>query len=384
MLLLLIYLVFVGVGLPDSLLGSAWPLMSRSFGSPTDAAGLLSIGISLGIIVSSLIAYRLVHRFRFGGAAVIGLASMTAAIACYSLAKSYWFALACSFPLGFGSGILQTLFNEYVSQRYSAQHMNWLHGAWGIGAVAGPLIVAAHSAIPEGWRISYGVVALFEALLLAAIIWTRKKWSVESTPMPARKEPRRHPAKALRGKVWVVLQFFLYCSVENAMMLWGASFLTEAGGSTPGAAARGVSMFFAGITLGRFLGGVLAKRIRGGRMIALSVGGAAALDVALLLLCGTPAAPVLLLLLGCCMAPIYPELLHQTPGFFPEDDPQLLMGLQVASAYTGILVIPPVMGKLFSVLSFRMLPVIQMVFLIAMAGCVYTLQKRSGREKTAA
>ncbi len=381
MILLLVYLVFIGVGLPDSLLGTAWPFMMGGFGASVDSAGLLSMTISAGIILASLTAYRLTRRLGFGGSAVCGLALLAAALTGYALAGSLCCALACSLPLGFGSGLLQTIFNEFVAGHYTARHMNWLHGAWGVGAVAGPLLVAAFSRTGAGWRGGYWGVAAVEAMLLAAILLTLPHWNKAGARPAAR--PAKKPAAGrppLASGVCMAGQFFLYCSMENTVMLWGASYLIAAKGMEAAQAAQGVSLFFLGITLGRFLGGAAAKRVTNMRMIACCTLAAAVLDLILLFFAAGVGALAAFLLLGCCMAPIYPAMLHQTPAFFPGQDPQRLMGIQVASAYVGILALPPLLGRIFSLASFRLLPAVQAVCLLGVLLCVRALKRRSEAE----
>ena len=374
-LLLLVYLVFIGVGLPDSLLGTAWPFMVGEFGVSVDSAGILSMAISAGIIVASLTAYRLTRRFGLGRAAAVGLALMTVALSGYALSGSLWGALAFSFPLGFGSGLLQTIFNDFVAEHYTARHMSWLHGAWGIGAVSGPLLVAAFSKTSVGWQGGYWSVAVVECCLVAAILVSMSRWP-KAQPV-ARSEKASVGSPALHGKLCMIGQFFLYCSMENSIMLWGASYLIGAKGIDAATAAQGVSLFFLGITAGRFLGGIAAGKIGNAKMIFFSVTASVVLDAALF--CVTEKTLILgvFLLLGCSMAPIYPAMLHQTPSFFPGENLQLLMGVQVASAYTGILIMPPLLGKLFSLLSFRLLPMVQAICLLGVLLCVTVLRRRS-------
>ncbi len=381
-LLLLVYLVFIGVGLPDSLLGAAWPFMAGELGVSVDSAGILSMAISAGIILAGLTAYRITRRLGFGGGAVCGLALLAVSLLGYALARSLWGALAFSLPLGFGSGLLQTIFNEFVAGHYTARHMNWLHGAWGIGAVAGPLAVSAFSGTGAGWRGGYGTVAAVEAALLAAIAFALPRWKAVGTgpaaPAPAAPKPAPHSRLTPGRGLCMVGQFFLYCSMENMVMLWGASYLVAAKGFGAAAAAQGVSLFFLGITAGRFLSGAAVKKIGSMRMILCSVLAAAALDAALLCLPGKTVALAAFLLLGCCMAPLYPAMLHQTPSLFPDQDPQRLMGIQVASAYVGILILPPFLGRVFSLASFRLLPAVQAVCLLGVLLCVRALRRRGG------
>lgn len=385
-LLILIYFVFVGVGLPDSLLGSAWPFMAGEYQVSVDSAGILSMTISIGIIIASLSACHLIRKVGFGKAAVCGLGFLLIGLAGYVISPAFGWTFFCCVPLGFGSGLLQTILNDFVAEHYSARHMNWLHGSWGIGAVAGPLLVSAFGQTAAGWRGGYITVALAEAVLIAAVLFTLPLWKkvqgAGNGKIAAKSEKalvRR--SVSVRGKAFVVGQFFMYCSMENAMMLWGASYLIGAKGMEASSAARGVSMFFLGITAGRFLGGMLAGKIGNVTMIFGSVMTAAMLDLVLLFTNGAGIAMAVFLLLGLITAPIYPAMLHQTPSFFPQENLQLLMGVQVASAYAGITVMPPLFGKLFTVVSFQLLPVLQMCFLCCVLVCVIVLNQRAAKRQ---
>lgn len=415
-LLILIYFVFIGVGLPDSLLGSAWPYMAEDYQVGVDSAGILSMTISIGIIIASLTACHLIRKFGFGKTALTGLCFLLAGLAGYIVSPSFGWTFCCCVPLGFGSGMLQTILNDFVAEHYSARHMNWLHGSWGIGAVAGPLLVSAFGGTAAGWRGGYTAVALVEAVLIAAVLAALPLWKKvsktarvpvgELVNKPVGKTDGKPVGKAggksvqkagtgnmeagrgknsagrsvsIRGKAFVVGQFFMYCSMENAMMLWGASYLIGAKGMEASRAAQGVSVFFLGITAGRFLGGMLAGKIGNVQMIFGSVMAASVLDLILLFSGGTGTAMIVFLLLGLITAPIYPAMLHQTPSFFPQENLHLLMGVQVASAYAGITVMPPLFGKLFTAVSFRLLPVLQMCFLCCVLFCVVVLNQRAAK-----
>ena len=379
LLLCLVYLVFVGVGLPDSLLGTAWPFMSAEFQIDVESAGILSMTISAGIIVASLTAYRVVRRLGFGKTAALGLFLIAVSLGGYALSSRLELAWLFSFPLGLGSGTLQTLFNDFVAENYTARHMNWLHGSWGIGAVAGPLILSAFSVTRFGWRGGYWAVAAIEAALFCAMVFTLPRWT-KKAPVRARAASSSGTAGRIRvsgKKICMAGQFFLYCSMENSVMLWGASYLVAAKSIDAALAAQGVSLFFLGITVGRFLGGIAAEKIGNGKMIAASVLMAVLLDIALAIGTGTAMILAVFLLLGCFMAPIYPAMLHQTPALFPKENLHMLMGIQLASAYVGILVVPSSLGKLFSTVGFAVLPFVQAAGLAGVLLCVTLLTRKT-------
>lgn len=381
LILLCIYLIFIGLGLSDSLLGSAWPLMAQEFGVNVENAGILSFLISVGVIISSLNVWRLIRRWGTEKAAMFGLGLIAAALFGYSVCFSWWLLCFCSVFLGFGAGIIQTVFDNFVAEHYSARHMNWLQGSWGIGAVAAPYVVSLLGTRESGWRLSYQSIGLVEIVILILLVISLPGWKRYCGG--CKEKEKAAVSGQGGGRFWKKLcmgaQFFLYCSMENTVMLWGASYLVYAKGFEPAKAAQGVSLFFLGITAGRFLSGFIADRLGNLRMVFLSVGIAVIMDGILLGAGSRPLVLAAFFLLGAGMAPVYPALLHQTPGYFPDEDLNFLMGVQVASAYVGITIIPPFLGKLFAVLSFQLLPVFQMLFLISVCFCVTYLCR--GKER---
>lgn len=378
LLLIIVYLVFVGVGLPDSLLGTAWPFIRDEFGFMADGAGALSVLISLGIIAASLLCCHIAERGGFRLCASIGLACLSAALFGYAAAGQFWQLCLLSLLLGFGSGTLQTLFNDFVARNYGARHMNWLQGAWGIGAVLGPLILSAAAAAPTGWRCGYFMVALAEMLIMALFWLGTTSGRKQRRGDPADREKKTSVGGGrvrLKGKALLVGQYFLYCSMENSIMLWGASYLIEEKAMSSTVAAETVSLFFMGLTVGRLLCGFLPEKAGCTRVIGTGAVTAAALNV-LILSSGGGGIGFLFFLLGCAMAPQYPMLLKVSPALFPEEPPQMIMGIQVASAYLGILLIPPALGKAFTRVSFGILPVVEAVCLLGVWGCVTVLHKR--------
>ncbi len=397
MILLCIYLVFIGLGLSDSLLGAAWPFMASDFFAETDWAGTLSFIISLGIIAASLNAWRLTRRLGTAKTAALGLGLIAVALLGFAGSHEFLILCLCCVPLGLGGGLIQTVFDNYVAGHYSARHMNWLQGSWGIGAVAGPYLVSVFSQGAFGWRGSYVMIAMAEIAVLLFMYCRmhndgsrgaykeRKDVQTVHNKAAAEKRLREKAVNKRRGtpfslkRICMGAQFFCYCSVENAVMLWGASYLIYAKAFDASMAARGVSMFFLGITAGRFLSGFVANRLGNISMIGCSVGAAVIMDMILLSTRCTPVICIVFLLLGMSMAPVFPTLLHQTPACFPGEDLNLLMGIQVACAYVGITVVPPVLGKLFAAVSFSLLPLIQLIFLMIVLGCVAFLNVRRGK-----
>ena len=387
--LILIFLAFIGVGLPDSLLGSAWPFISTEMAMVKEGASYLSIAISLGVISASIlndkIAKKLGNGFTTAFAALLMALSLTGFAFCHHL---YTMALCC-FPLGFGSGTLQTLFDDYMAVHYPAKYMSWLHGTWGIGAVAGPLILSAFSDSFYGWRAGYIAVAVLEMMIFLVLMIRKNEWDkqekvfVDSDGTAGNiQEESPKGRRALTPSLMILmgLQFVLYCSMENSLMLWGASYLNSTKALPEARAATLISVFFIGITVGRILGGSIISKLGNVKTVMIACITAAVLDILLFFVSGSAAIAGIILLLGLFMSLIYPALLHQTPTLVSAENSRLVMGLQVSSAYLGILIIPPALGFVFSNVSFSILPVVEAVCILLLMILVLLLN-RKGREK---
>lgn len=357
-LLIVIYMAFIGLGLPDSLLGAAWPTMRVELGAPLSLAGMVSMTCAAGTILSSLMSTRLVNRFGAGKVTAVSTAMTAAALTGYALAPAPWLLFVAAIPLGLGAGSVDAALNNYVALHYEAKHMSWLHCCWGVGCTIGPVILSACIAGGAGWRMGYGVVIALQGVLAVTLFLTLKQWKVDS-PLQAEQqtETALTNAQALRlpGMKAVLLTFFLYCAAESSMILWTASY-AEFIGATKDQASLASSLFFIGITLGRGLNGFLAMRFSSKTLIrAGAVGMLLGAGVLFLPLgYGGCLAGVMLFGLGC--APVYPCIIHETPHRFGAAASQAATGLQMAFAYVGTTFMPPLMGLLADKLSMGMLP----------------------------
>lgn len=357
-LLIVIYMAFIGLGLPDSLLGAAWPTMRVELGASLSLAGMVSMTCAAGTILSSLMSTRLVNRFGAGKVTAVSTAMTAVALTGYALAPAPWLLFVAAIPLGLGAGSVDAALNNYVALHYEAKHMSWLHCCWGVGCTIGPMILSACIAGGSGWRMGYGVVIALQGALAATLFLTLKQWK-EDSPFQAEQqtEAALTNAQALRlpGMKAVLLTFFLYCAAESSMILWTASY-AEFIGATKDQASLASSLFFIGITLGRGLNGFLAMRFSSKTLIrAGAVGMLLGVGVMFLPLgYGGCLAGVMLFGLGC--APVYPCIIHETPHRFGAAASQAATGLQMAFAYVGTTFMPPLMGLLADVLGMGMLP----------------------------
>lgn len=359
LLLGVIYLAFVSLGLPDSLLGPAWPMMYVDLQVPVHFAGIISMIAAGGTVVSSLLSARLINRL--GVAPITTFSVLVTALALLGFSVSQHFSYLCllAVPLGLGAGCVDAGLNNYVALHYRARHMNWLHSFWGVGAAMGPMIMAAYLSVGEAWTSGYRSVgwiqlALFAVLLASTPLWVR---NTASSGHPKEEGTHRsfYELLKIKGVNQALVVFFCYCTIEATFGLWGASFLVFTRGVEPEDAAKLISVYFMGITAGRFASGFLSERLSNKQLVYLGEGLIGLGLLVLLLPVNALFLPGFLLVgLGC--APIFPSLLHDTPRNFGKKHSQAIMGMQMASAYVGITLMPLLFGKLASYTGHAVLP----------------------------
>ncbi len=345
LLLVIIYIAFIGLGLPDSLLGSAWPAAYIDLGVPISVAGFASIVGTVGTVISSLLSERIIKTFGTGKVAAFSIFLTAAALLGMGFVQQFWGVLVLAVPLGLGAGTIDAALNNFVALHYKATHMNWLHCFWGVGATAGPVIMSLYLA-KNNWHGAYQTIsiALFGISLVLAFslpLWKRVTGASaihESHTVIPRRVLIRRP-----GAVFACLAFFTYCAAEYATGLWASTYFVEVKGVTPDTAASWVSMYYLGITLGRLASGFAAIRLSSRMLVRIGQG---AILVGLLGILLLPGAGLLagLLLIGIGCAPIFPSLLDQTPGLFGAGYSQGMMGLQLAGAYLGSTLMAPLFG----------------------------------------
>lgn len=344
-LLLLAYVGFVSLGLPDGVLGVAWPSIRRTFGLSLDAVGPIFAVGTAGVIVSSFLSGGIVRRLGVGTLLAASCVLTGCAMAGYS-GSPWWPALiALSFPLGLGAGAVDSGLNAFVSTRYSTRHVNWLHACWGIGATTGPAMMTAILRAGGAWRIGYAAIALAQVALGLCFFATRKRWSLSASDLP---EEHRRGAPVLESlrlpAAWVgMLLFFVYCGAELSLGQWAYSLLVEGRGVAPVAAGTWVAVYWGSLTAGRFLIGAISNRIPLPVLVRLAVGGAIA-GAALLSLRIAPLAFAGLALTGFCFAPIFPCLMSATPRSLPDRHIANVVGFQVGSGSLGLAVVPSLVG----------------------------------------
>ena len=371
LLLPVIYLAFISLGLPDAVLGAAWPVMCAEFQVPVSYAGIISVTISAGTIVSSLMSDRLTLRFGTAKVTAASVAMTACALLGFSFSGNFWLLLLWAIPYGLGAGSVDASINNYVALHYASRHMSWLHCMWGVGASIGPYIMGYALTGGQGWNMGYRYIGFLQLALAALLLLSIPLWKKRNT-CPT--EENGVPAAALSlkqileipGAKEVLLAFFCYCALEGTAMLWSGTYLVRHLGMEEERAASLASMFFLGITAGRALSGFLTYKFSDANMIRLGQAVILTGIVVLLLPLGELTALAGLLLVGLGCAPIYPSVIHSTPEHFGAENSQAIIGVQMASAYLGSLSAPPVFGLIANHISASLLPVYLGVILIVM------------------
>lgn len=373
LLLAVIYLSFISLGLPDSLLGSAWPAMYGEFGVPVSYAGIISMIIAAGTILSSLQSDRLTRKLGTGKVTVISVAMTAVALFGFSFSNSFWILCFWAIPYGLGAGSVDASLNNYVALNYASRHMSWLHCMWGVGASLGPYIMGYAMTGGQGWNSGYGYIAVLQIVLTIILIFSLPLWKNRTEE----KNENSVNAKTLTlkeiikisGAKEIMITFFCYCALEQTTGLWASSYLTLHKGISADKAASFASMFFIGITIGRAFSGFITMKLSDSKMIRFGQGVAAIGIITLMLPFGEYISLIGLIMIGLGCAPIYPCIIHSTPEYFGADKSQAIIGVQMASAYIGTLLMPPIFGLIAEYINVSLYPVylfIVMIFMVVM------------------
>lgn len=366
-LLALIYLAFISLGLPDSLLGAGWPVMHTELGVSVSFMGIISMVISGGTIVSSLLSDKLTHKFGTRAVTVASVLLTVAALFGFSFSGSFSMLIIFAVPYGLGAGAIDAALNNYVALHYKAKHMSWLHCFWGVGAIISPFIMS-FALKNLNWNSGYRIVGFIQLAIALLLLVTLPVWKVNKTESTAdTKRVGLTAALKIKGVPFLLIGFFAYCAAEATAMYWASTYFTEVKGISGDRAASFAALFYIGITLGRFASGFITERLGDRRMILLGTG---------ILACGimillipvqsymTAFAAFLVIGFGC--APIYPCIIHSTPANFGAENSGAIIGIQMASAYVGSTFIPPLFGLFGNAVGFSVMPVYLLAFFALM------------------
>lgn len=372
LLLAIIYIAFISLGLPDSLLGAAWPIMHEDLGAPLSYAGIISMIIAFGTVVSSLQSDRLTLRLGTGKVTAISVAMTAAALFGFSASSEFWMLCLWAIPYGLGAGGVDAALNNYVALHYRSWHMSWLHCMWGVGAATGPYIMGMALAMGRGWPAGYHIIAVMQVVLTIILFASLPLWKERKNDMQAASADKRKPLSLreifrIPGAREILVAFFCYSAVEQTCGLWASSFLNLSKGISAEQAASFGAMFFIGITVGRAINGFLAMRMHDESMIRMGQVLILLGIVTVMLPASETFALAGLILIGLGCAPIYPCIIHSTPAHFGRDKSQAIIGVQMAAAYIGTMLMPPLFGILANHLSISLLPIYLLVLLAIMA-----------------
>lgn len=369
LLLIIIYLSFISLGLPDGLLGSAWPTMGPELGTPVSYAGIVAMIISAGTIVSSLMSDRLTYALGTGKVTTISVGMTAVSLFGFSSCDAFWQLCFWAIPYGLGAGSVDASLNNYVALHYRSSHMSWLHCMWGIGASVGPYIMGHILSGGGHWTVGYRSVGVVQIILtiilfLSLPMWKRRHGSNES--QENEKPLTLGQILRISGSKEIFVTFFCYCALEQTAALWASSYLALYKGVPAEMAAFFASMFFIGITIGRAGNGFLTLKFSDTQLVRM---GQAIILIGILAMFlpmgeGISIAGLILIGLGC--APIYPCILHATPEHFGAEKSQALMGVQMASAYVGICLMPPLFGLIANHISVALMPMYLLAILVLM------------------
>ena len=370
LLLLLIYLAFISLGLPDSLLGSAWPVIHQELQVPLSYAGAVTMIISFGTICSSLMSERLTKKLGVNIVTVCSVLLTAIALYGFSTASAFWMLCLWGIPYGLGAGAIDAALNNYVALHYNSRHMSWLHCFWGVGTIISPYIMS-YALTTSVWQNGYRMVSFLQMGITVILLVTLPVWKVNRKANEQKTEQAAvigiRGALKIKGVPQLLLGFFSYCSLESTLLLWSSSYLVGAKGVTAQKAAAFASLFCIGITAGRFLSGFVTERLGDYNLIRIGTGIMLLGCIALILPVKTDVAALGgLVVMGLGCAPVYPSIIHATPDNFGAQNSQAIIGIQMASAYVGSTFMPPVFGLIANHISVALMPFFVLFFIVLM------------------
>lgn len=375
LLLAVIYLAFISLGLPDSLLGSVWPTMYQEFNVPVSYAGTIFMIISAGTIFSSLQSDRLTKSFGTGKVTAFSVLMTAIALWGFSISSSYWMLILWAIPYGLGAGSVDASLNNYVALHYKSHHMSWLHCMWGIGASIGPYIMSFALVNGQTWNMGYLYISLIQVALTVIIMLSLPLWKkpfIINDIQEVGVGNEKNKALTLKeivnipGAKQVMIMFFCYCALEQTAGLWASSYLVLQHGFDLEVATSYGSLFFIGITVGRAISGFITMKLKDKEMIYLGQG---IILIGIIIMClplGHQVSLIGLVTIGLGCAPIYPCIIHSTPTNFGKNKSQAVIGVQMASAYVGNLLMPPLFGIIANHISVIVFPIYLLLILIIM------------------
>ena len=385
LLILIIYLAFISLGLPDSLLGTAWPIMHQDIGASISTMGIIAMVISLGTIISSLFSNKLRHKFGTGIITTVSVFLTAIALLGFSYSNNMLMILLFSIPYGFGAGAIDASLNNYVALHYSSKIMSWLHCFWGVGTIISPFVMS-YALSNSSWNLGYRIVSYIQFIIGIVLLLSLKLWKTSQSDEEAQgKESSSNigilDVFKIKGVVSLLIAFFGYCAAESTAIAWSCTYLVTVKGIDEPTAAAFASSFFIGLTVGRFLGGFLMDRLGDKKMILLGI----SILIFGILLIMIPTSSYTLSLLGLIIAglgcaPIYPCIMHSIPNNFGKENSGAIIGIQMASAYLGSTIMAPLFGVIGKYISFNLFPIYLAIFALLMFIMIENTFKAKNKE----
>lgn len=382
LLLVLIYIAFISLGLPDSLLGSGWTVMHAEMNVPISYMGIISMIISGGTIVSSLLSDKLTRKLSTKIVTVGSVFLTVIALFGFSFSTKFWMLIAFAIPYGLGAGAIDAALNNYVALHYSSKSMSWLHCFWGVGTIVSPFVMS-YALTYSVWNTGYRIVGFLQLGIALLLLLTLPVWKVnKDTSVSSGKSIGLIKALKIKGVPFLLVGFFAYCAAEATTMNWASTYFSAVKNMPAEQAARLASLFYIGITVGRFLCGFITDKLGDKKMIELGTG---------VLLCGVvllfiPTDYIIVsqigfIIIGLGCAPVYPCIIHSTPSNFGEENSGAIIGIQMASAYVGSTFIPPLFGLLGGILGYKIMPIYILAFFVLMIVMVEMTFKITGKKR---
>ena len=381
LLLALIYLAFISLGLPDSLLGSAWPQMHVDLGAQRSMEGIISMLISCGTVISSLFSEKIIYKFGTGMISAVSTLLTAVALFGFSVSGNFYMLCFLAIPYGLGAGAIDAALNNYVALHFASRHMSWLHCFWGIGAAVGPYVMGVAMSLGKGWRGGYLAISVIQLVLTIVLFAALPLWKINQEKNEESITEKKEPKKLkeifkIKGVAFVLIAFFCYCAVEQTTGLWASSYFVINRGLSNHTAASFVGLFYIGITGGRFLSGFIADKFGDKKMIRLGICGILIGVVFLLIPANQLFSSYKMLkeifpliglgFVGFGCAPIYPSVIHATPDNFGKENSQAIIGIQMAFAYMGVIIMPALFGIISQYITIALFPIYIMLITLVM------------------
>ena len=381
LLLALIYLAFISLGLPDSLLGSAWPQMHLDLGAQLSMEGIISMLISCGTVISSLFSEKIIYKFGTGMISAVSTLLTAVALFGFSVSGNFYMLCFLAIPYGLGAGAIDAALNNYVALHFASRHMSWLHCFWGIGAAVGPYVMGVAMSLGKGWRGGYLAISVIQLVLTIVLFAALPLWKINQEKNEESITKKKEPKKLkeifkIKGVAFVLIAFFCYCAVEQTTGLWASSYFVINRGLSNHTAASFVGLFYIGITGGRFLSGFIADKFGDKKMIRLGICGILIGVVFLLIPANQLFSSYKMLkeifpliglgFVGFGCAPIYPSVIHATPDNFGKENSQAIIGIQMAFAYMGVIIMPALFGIISQYITIALFPIYIMLITLVM------------------